>query len=71
MRVSGSAVVAELPGAGHQVAGLARSDSSGAAVQAVALDNPVSSERTRQQLAWQPTHPDVIEDLDHDHYFQR
>ena len=70
MRVSGSAVVAGLPGAGHQVVGLARSDSS-AAVQAVALDNPVSSERTRQQLAWQPTHPDVIEDLDHDHYFQR
>lgn len=52
MRVSGSAVVARLLGAGRQV-------------------NPVSCERTRQQLAWQPTHPDVIEDLDHDHYFQR
>ena len=34
MRVSGSAVVAGLLGAGRQVVGLARSDSSAAAVQA-------------------------------------
>lgn len=37
----------------------------------VALDNPVSSERTRRWLAWQPTHPGLIEDLDQGHYFRR
>jgi nucleoside-diphosphate-sugar epimerase len=37
----------------------------------VALDNPVSSELTRDWLGWQPTHPALIEDLNQDHYFER
>lgn len=37
----------------------------------VALDNPISSERTRRWLAWRPTRPALIEDLNHGHYFQR
>jgi hypothetical protein len=35
----------------------------------VSLDNPTSSELTRQWLDWQPIHPGLIEDLDHGHYF--
>jgi nucleoside-diphosphate-sugar epimerase len=35
----------------------------------VSLDNPTSSELTRRWLDWQPTHPSLIEDLDHGHYF--
>jgi nucleoside-diphosphate-sugar epimerase len=35
----------------------------------VSLDGPVSSERTRQVLGWEPTHPGLIEDLDEGHYF--
>jgi hypothetical protein len=37
----------------------------------VSLDNPVSSELTRQRLDWQPTHPGLIDDLDQGHYFDR
>jgi nucleoside-diphosphate-sugar epimerase len=37
----------------------------------VALDNPTSSTATRQLLGWTPTHPGLIEDLDHGHYFER
>jgi nucleoside-diphosphate-sugar epimerase len=37
----------------------------------VALDNPISSDQTRQLLAWQPTHPTLIEDLDKGFYFER
>lgn len=29
----------------------------------VAADNPVSSELTRQRLSWQPTHPQLIDDI--------
>jgi nucleoside-diphosphate-sugar epimerase len=35
----------------------------------VALDNPTSSTATRELLGWKPTHPGLIEDLDHGHYF--
>jgi nucleoside-diphosphate-sugar epimerase len=35
----------------------------------VSLDNPTSSELTRQRLGWEPTHRSLIEDLDHGHYF--
>jgi nucleoside-diphosphate-sugar epimerase len=34
-----------------------------------ALDNPSSSERTRQALGWQPTQPGLIPDLDRPRYF--
>jgi nucleoside-diphosphate-sugar epimerase len=37
----------------------------------VTLDNPVSSDRTRQLLSWQPTRPTLIEDLDKGFYFER
>ena len=36
----------------------------------VGLDNPTSSELTRRLLAWEPSHPGLIEDLDDGHYFQ-
>lgn len=35
----------------------------------VALDNPTSSTATQELLGWKPTHPGLIEDLDHGHYF--
>ena len=35
-----------------------------------ALDNPSSSERTRQALGWQPTRPGLIADLDRPRYFE-
>jgi nucleoside-diphosphate-sugar epimerase len=35
----------------------------------VVLDNPTSSALTRQWLAWEPTHPGLITDLDDGHYF--
>jgi nucleoside-diphosphate-sugar epimerase len=34
------------------------------------LDNPTSSERTRDLLGWQPTHPELIPDLDRPRYFE-
>jgi nucleoside-diphosphate-sugar epimerase len=33
------------------------------------VDNPTSSELTRKVLAWNPTHPGLIEDLAQGHYF--
>jgi nucleoside-diphosphate-sugar epimerase len=33
------------------------------------LDNPVSNDKTRQVLGWEPTHPGWVEDLQTTHYF--
>jgi nucleoside-diphosphate-sugar epimerase len=35
----------------------------------VSLDNPTSSELTRELLGWEPTHVGLIEDLEQGHYF--
>jgi nucleoside-diphosphate-sugar epimerase len=35
----------------------------------ITVDNPTSSARTQQLLDWKPTHPGLIADLDHGHYF--
>jgi nucleoside-diphosphate-sugar epimerase len=37
----------------------------------VALDNPASSELTRELLGWQAEHPGLLDDLAQDHYFQQ
>jgi hypothetical protein len=36
----------------------------------VSLDNPTSSERTRELLDRGPTHPGLIDDLEDGHYFE-
>ena len=35
----------------------------------VSLDNPTSSAQTQELLGWTPTHPNLIDDLAQDHYF--
>ena len=35
----------------------------------VAVDNPTSTARTRELLAWEPTRPGLLDDLDEGHYF--
>jgi hypothetical protein len=35
-----------------------------------AMDIPASSQRTREQLGWQPKQPGVIPDLDRPRYFE-
>ena len=35
----------------------------------LAVDNPVSSRRTRERLGWEPKQPGLIPDLDAPHYF--
>jgi nucleoside-diphosphate-sugar epimerase len=36
----------------------------------VAIDNPTSSQRTRELLAWEPTQPGLISDIDRPGYFK-
>lgn len=36
----------------------------------IQFDGPASSEKTREQLGWQPTHPGLIDDLNAGHYFE-
>jgi nucleoside-diphosphate-sugar epimerase len=36
----------------------------------VGLDNPISSDQTRQLLAWKPTQPTLVEDIDQGFYFE-
>jgi hypothetical protein len=34
------------------------------------MDQPASSTLTQQRMAWRPTHPGLLEDLEHGHYFE-
>jgi hypothetical protein len=34
------------------------------------MDVPASSDLTRKELGWEPTHPALIPDLDEGHYFK-
>ena len=36
----------------------------------IGVDAPASNALTRELLAWEPTHPGLLEDLDKGHYFQ-
>lgn len=36
---------------------------------AYAIDAPASSARTRSLLGWTPTHPTLLDDLEHGDYF--
>ncbi len=33
------------------------------------LDNPVSNDKTRRVLGWEPTHPGWVEDVENSQYF--
>jgi len=37
----------------------------------VALDSPATASITRELLAWEPTGPSLLEDLDQDHYYRQ
>ena len=37
----------------------------------VALDSPATASMTRELLAWEPTGPSLLEDLDQDHYYRQ
>ncbi|HEV7974918.1 SDR family oxidoreductase [Amycolatopsis sp.] len=37
----------------------------------VSLDNPTSSELTRERFGWRPTHPALIADIEEGHYFEQ
>jgi nucleoside-diphosphate-sugar epimerase len=54
----GSAVVAELTRAHHHVIGLAGTDA------------PASSIVTQELLSWRPTHPGLLDDLEHGCFFE-
>jgi uncharacterized protein YbjT (DUF2867 family) len=54
---SGSYIIPELMAAGHEVTGLARSDTAAA--------NLI----TRRTLGWEPARPSLLADLDNGHYF--
>lgn len=45
-------------------------DHFGFVTRFVSLDTPASSARTQEQLGWKPTHPGLLEDLDHEYYFK-
>jgi hypothetical protein len=36
----------------------------------VALDSPATAAVTRELLAWEPTGPSLLDDLDQDHYYR-
>lgn len=37
----------------------------------VALDSPATAAITRRLLAWEPTGPTLLEDLEQDHYYRQ
>ena len=37
----------------------------------VALDSPATAAVTRELLAWEPTGPTLLEDLEQDHYYRQ
>jgi hypothetical protein len=37
----------------------------------VAVDSPATAAVTRELLAWEPTGPSLLEDLEQDHYYRQ